>query len=106
MHCSDDVSKYIYTKEDLVIRMDDISNMSIDIVLLEKNPNFKEQLMKLKKKREKAIDCKKLRRTVIYGLPCEYHVEGPGIKKNLRAFVWKQFTNIDEFKKEMIEDYN
>ena len=32
----------IYTKEDLEIRMDDISNISVDIFLMENKPKYKE----------------------------------------------------------------
>jgi hypothetical protein len=55
---------------------------------------------------------KKLRRTVIKGIPCVYihHNIGGGevplTEKNIRAEVWRKMISLDDLKTEMIEDFN
>lgn len=41
----DEVTKCIYTKEDLEIRIDDIKNISVDINLLENKPEYQNQYL-------------------------------------------------------------
>ena len=107
-----DVTKLVYSHGDLLIKFQDIENLSVDIKCLTKSSKFPEKLRELKEKREKVICHKKLRRTVIKGIPCG-HVshkigggETPLTEKNIRAEVWRSMIGLEAFKQEIIDDFN
>lgn len=55
---------------------------------------------------------KKLRRTVIKGIPCGHisHKIGGGevplTEKNVRAEVWRNMISLEDLKRDMVDDFN
>lgn len=99
-----DITKLVYSKQDLEIKFSDIENLNVDIRCLQKSRKFPQKLNELIQKRDTVICDKKLRRTVIKGIPCGFirHSTGGGevalTEKNIRADVWRKITNLDGFK--------
>ena len=107
-----DVTELVYSQQDLLIKFQDIENLSVDIKCLTKSGKFPEKLQQLKEKREKVICHKKLRRTVIKGIPSGHipHSIGGGevplTEKNIRAEVWRKMISLEDLKTDMVEDFN
>jgi hypothetical protein len=103
-----DVTKLVYSQNDLLIKLEDIENLNVDIKCLTKSGKFPQKLQELIQKREKVICPKKLRRTVIKGIPCGHITnqigggEIPLTDKNIRAQVWRRMVGLEAFKLELV----